>query len=147
MPFHGLHHVELAVRDLADAEPYYRELFDMAVLFREGTLDGRRGTVPDGLDWDTATAHGVEPHRSVLSRDEFALALVSVSGSQPARPGHVALAIDLDDLGPVAGRAASMGCGVEERETRVVLTDRYGFEWELTATGFPPTSRYDTLVL
>lgn len=145
MPFHGLHHVGLAVPDLEEAEGYYRELFDMAVLFREGTLDGRRGKVPDGLDWDTATAHGVEPHRSVLGRDEFVLALVSASVSEPSRPDHIALAIDLADLAPVAGRAASMGCGVEERETGAVLTDRYGVEWELTAAESPPTSRYDTL--
>lgn len=147
MPFHGLHHVEVAVPDLSEAEGYYRELFDMAVLFREGTLDGRRGKVPDGLDWDTATAHGVEPHRSVLGRDEFALALVADAASEPARPGTIALSIDLADLGPVAGRAASMGCGVEERETGAVIADRYGFEWELTAAGFPPSSRYDTLVM
>ncbi len=145
MPFHGLHHVGFTVPDLAEAERYYRELFEMAVLFREGVLDGRRGTVPDGVNWATATAHGVEPHRSVLGRDEIAIALAASSGAEPSPGGHIAIAIDLVDLGPLTRRAASMGCGVEERETGALITDRYGREWELTASGFPPTSRYDTL--
>lgn len=145
MAIRGLHHVAVAVPDLEEAEEYYLELFDMAVLFREGTLEGRRGKLPDGIDWATATAHGVDPHRSVLGRDEFALALTVTTAANQERTGRIGLAIDLDDLGPIAGTAASMGCGVEERETAAVVTDRYGIEWELTAEGFPPAPRYDTL--
>lgn len=147
MSFQGLHHVALPVPDLSEAEAYYRDLFDMAVLFREGALDGRRGKVPDGFDWPAAIAQGVEPHRCVLGRDAFALALVPTSGDRRGQTTSIALRIDLDDLGPLAANAASIECGVVERETGAVLTDRYGVEWELTAAGFPPTSNYDTLVL
>ena len=144
----GLHHAVLKVPDLREAETYYRDLFDMSVLFREGTKDGTYGKVPDGADWPTATAHGVEPGMSFLRRDGFVLALAAdPETAEPTRFDHVGLEIDLADLGSIASRAASMGCGVEERETSAFVTDRYGVEWELNAGGFPPSCPFPVLEL
>ncbi|MFB6154148.1 MAG: VOC family protein [Halodesulfurarchaeum sp.] len=148
MPISGLHHAVLSVPDLEAAESYYRELLDMGVLFREGTLSGTYGKVPDGVDWAVAKAHGVEPGMSFLRRDDFVLALAAdPETSEPTRFDHLALEIDLADLGSLASRAAEMGCGVSERETSVVVTDRYGVEWELSAEGFPPSCPFEELDL
>lgn len=142
----GLHHVVLNVPDLPDAESYYRDLFDMAVLFREGTAEGTYGQLPDGVDWPTATAHGVDPGMSFLRRDEFVIALADdPEAGEPTRFDHISLETELDDIGPIASRAASMGCGVDEREAVAIITDQYGVEWELAATGFPPSSPFDTI--
>lgn len=125
---------------------YYRDLFDMVVLFREGTADGSYGRLPDGLDWEIAIRHGVDPGMSFLRRDEFVIALADdPDAGEPTRFDHISLATDLADIGPIASRAASMGCGVDERETSAIITDQYGVEWELSATGFPPSSPFDTL--
>lgn len=148
MPVQRLYHLALAVPDLAAAEDYYRELFEMAVSFRDGRNDGRYGKLPDGIDWETAMAHDVDPGRSVLQREEFVLALTErPDADPPTRLDRVALRIELSDLGPIANRAASMGCGVEEQESGAVITDRYGVEWLVTAEPFPPQSRYDSLEL
>ena len=148
MSFRGLHHAVLNVPDLPDAEAYYRDLFDMSVLFREGTADGTYGKLPDGLDWNTAMAHGVSPGMSFLQRDKFVVALADdPEASAPTRFDHISLEIELSDLGPIASRAASMGCGVDERETTAIITDQYGVEWELTARGFPPQSPFEVLEL
>lgn len=40
----------LAVPNLAEAEAFYRELFDLDALFREGTNDGTFGALPEALD-------------------------------------------------------------------------------------------------
>lgn len=148
MTIQGLHHLSLAVPDLSVAEDYYRELFQLSVTVREGRNDGRYGKLPDGIDWETAMAHDVDPDRSVLRREEFVLALTErPDADPPTRLDRIALRIELSDLGPVASRAASMGCGVEERESGAVITDRYGVEWLVTAEPFPPQSRYDSLTL
>lgn len=148
MPFHGLHHAVLNVPGLPEAETYYRELFDMDVLFREGTADGAYGKLPDGIDWETATAHGVDPGMSFLQRGDFVVALADdPEAGEPTRFDHISLQIDMTDLGTVASRAASMGCGVDERERTAIITDQYGIEWELTTTGFPPSSPFEVLEL
>jgi len=148
MPFRGLHHAVLNVPELPAAEGYYRELFDMAVLFREGTAEGAYGRLPDGIDWDTAVAHGVSPGMSFLKRGAFVLALADdPEAGEPSRFDHISLEISMDELGTVASRAASMGCGVDERERTVIVTDEYGIEWELTTRGFPPSSPFDVLEL
>lgn len=148
MPFHGLHHAVLNVPALPEAEAYYRDLFDMEVLFREGTAGGSYGRVPDGLSWEVAMAHGVSPGMSFLKRDRFVVALADdPEAGEPTRFDHISLEIDMADLGPVASQAASMGCGVDERERTAIITDRYGVEWELTTRGFPPDSPFEALDL
>lgn len=148
MPVQGLHHLALAVPNIGAAEDYYRELFQLSVTFREGRKAGRYGKLPDGIDWETAMAHDVDPGRSVLQREEFALALTErPDANLPTRLDRIALRIELSDLGPIASRAASMGCAVEERESGAVITDHYGVEWLVTAEPFPPQSRYDSLEL
>lgn len=75
MSFQGLHHLVLLVNNVPDGEQFYRELFDMEVLFREGTLDDEQGTIPDNLDWEEAIPKGIEPYMSFLQRDDLALAV------------------------------------------------------------------------
>ncbi|MFC4550284.1 MULTISPECIES: VOC family protein [Halorussus] len=165
MPIHGLHHVVLRIPNLAEAEAFYRELFDLDVLFREGTYEGTFGKVPDDLDWEDATARGVEPGMSFLGRDEFALALFEPEGEKDAEEGqpsrgsaarhsaelrsalldHIALALDPDDRDAVRDRAADLDCEYEEKSDAVFVTDRYGVEWELNASSPPPQTPFDEL--
>lgn len=148
MTLTGLHHVAIAVPDLSEAADYYRDLFEMAVVFREGQAQGRYGRLPDGIDWPTAVAHGVESGSTYLRRDGFVLALEATDDDRdPGRVQRISLRIDLSDLGLIARRAAEMGCAVDERESAAVIRDRYGIRWGLTAEPFPPRSRYDDLEL
>ena len=43
MAIDGLHHLVLRVPDLGEAEEFYRELFGLDVLFREGQLGDEHG--------------------------------------------------------------------------------------------------------
>jgi catechol 2,3-dioxygenase-like lactoylglutathione lyase family enzyme len=148
MTVQGLHHVAIAVPDLARAERYYRDLFEMAVLYREGHVEGRYGRLPDGIDWPTAAAHGVEPGTTYLRRDEFVLSLeASVEDGDSGPLDRIALRIDLADLASITSRAAEMGCGVDERESGAEIVDRYGLQWVVTAEPFPPRSRFDDLAI
>ncbi|PSP57484.1 hypothetical protein BRC82_00625 [Halobacteriales archaeon QS_1_67_19] len=147
MALDGLHHLVLRVPDLADAEAFYRELFDLEVLFREGeTETGEYGALPDDLDWAGATGRGVEPGMSFLGRDDFALALMEADGYANAdRLDHVGLALDADDRDAVRDRATDLGCEYEEKGDALFVTDRYGVEWELNASSPPPETPFETL--
>lgn len=147
MAIHGLHHVALEVPDLLEAEPFYRILFDLDVLFREGEKDGKFGALPDGLDWERATDCGVEPGVTFLGRDEFAVALAEDddANSEGGPLDHVALALDPADRDAVRDRADELGCEYEEKDDAVFVTDRYGVEWELNASSPPPETPFETL--
>lgn len=148
MAIHGLHHVVLRIPDLPAAESFYRELFDLDVLFREGVKDDAVGKIPDDLDWSEATGRGVEPTMSFLGRDEFALALMEAEDDvdpETGRLDHLALALDAADRDATRDRAADLGCEYEEKSDAVFVTDRYGVEWELNAASPPPESPFETL--
>ena len=167
MTIRGLHHLVLRIPDLGEAESFYRDLFDLDVLFREGSKDGEFGALPDGLDWEAATEKGVEPGMSFLGRDEFALALMedsveqrptneasgrrpqaeSASNAEAGRLDHLALELDADDRDAIRDRAADLDCEFEAKSHAVFVTDRYGVEWELNASSPPPETPFDPLGL
>ena len=165
MAIDGLHHLVLKVPDLPEAEAFYRDLFDLDVLFREGTKGETFGKVPDHLDWPEAVERDVEPGMSFLGRDAFALALVEgdaygegdVNGNRDGDAGdgngnadasrldHVALALDPEDRDAVRDRADELDCEYEEKGDAVFVTDHYGVEWELNASSPPPETPFDAL--
>lgn len=149
----GLHHLVVRVPDVPDAQAFYTDLFDLAVLFREGVRDGDVGTVPADRPWKEAIDAGVTPTMAFLDRDGFTLAVASPEG-EPARRSpegagtvdHVALAVDGDALEGITRRAEDLGCDVERNASHHrVLTDRYGFEWELNAKPRPPSQAFPQL--
>ena len=148
MTVDGLHHVVLEVPDLAEAEAFYRDLFDLDVLFREGTKGETFGRVPDDLDWPAAIEKGVEPGMSFLGRDAFALALAAEDEEKDAdarRLDHIALALDAEDRDAIRDRAADLGCECRTHSHSLFVTDRYGVEWELNASSPPPETSLETL--
>ncbi|MFB6071421.1 MAG: VOC family protein [Halobacterium sp.] len=146
MRIDGLHHVVLDVPDVAAAERFSADLFDLSVAFREGEYDGEYGRVPDGLDWPAARERGVDPGMTFLTRPGFALAVAEEPGSgDGGRLDHVALAVDATAVERIAESARGLGCEVDEREDVAFVTDRYGVGWELNAGSPPPTCPFDDL--
>ncbi|NHN41696.1 VOC family protein [Halorubellus sp. JP-L1] len=162
MGVHRIHHVTLAVADVARAERAYRDVFGLDVLFREGTYDGEFGALPDGMDWETATAAGVDPGMTFLGREDAAIAVAEVEdatestegeatgsadGDAAGPLGHVALHVDADDVAAIAARARDRGWDVDERETAAFVVDHDGIEWEVNASSPPPATPFDALDL
>jgi catechol 2,3-dioxygenase-like lactoylglutathione lyase family enzyme len=147
MPISGLHHLVLLVDEVPEGESFYRRLFDMDVLFREGVLDGEAGTVPEGMDWSEAVEAGVTPTMAFLGRDDLFLALAQADDELDAgRVDHIALAVDESAFEAVTERAEELGCEVERNAPHHrVFEDRWGFEWELNARSRPPDRAFDTL--
>lgn len=147
MGIRGLHHLVLLVDDVPEDEAFYRELFGMEVLFREGVLDGDPGTVPDGVEWDEALSKGVTPSMSFLGRDDFFLAVANADGDTTGgRFDHVALEVDEPVFESIANRAEVLGCKVEQNAPHHrTIRDKLGIEWELNAKPRPPGRAFDTL--
>ncbi|SEL48029.1 VOC family protein [Haloferax larsenii] len=146
MTIHGLHHLVLLVDDLPDGETYYRELFDMEVLFREGVRGDKPGTLPPDMDWDEAREAGITPTMAFLGRDDFTLAVAAETASfADGRVDHIALAVDDDSFEAISERAEAAGLEVERTAPHHRLfTDRYGLEWELNARSRPPGRAFET---
>ncbi|WP_336361775.1 VOC family protein [Haladaptatus sp. ZSTT2] len=149
MHVNGVHHLVLLVDDVPGGESYYKELFDLELLFREAALDGEPGTVPDDLSWDEALREGVTPYMSFLGRDEFYLAVAGASDQQgTGRLDHIALAVDEEAFDAITERANTLGCNVEENAPHHrIFLDRYDVEWELNAKPRPPGQAFDELDL
>ncbi|SEP12951.1 hypothetical protein SAMN04487948_11581 [Halogranum amylolyticum] len=149
MHVNGVHHLVLLVDDVPDGESYYKELFDLGILFREAAFDGERGTVPDDVSWNEALQKGVTPYMSFLGRDGFYLAVAGASGQQgTGRLDHIALAVDERAFDTITERADALGCNVEENAPHHrVFLDRYDVEWELNAKPRPPGQAFDELNL
>ena len=149
MGIHGLHHLVLLVDDVPTAEGFYRELFDLAVRFREGTVDGEPGTVPEDVGWEVAVVSGVTPTMTFLGRDDFTLAVGAADGAgSEGRVDHVALAVDDETFESITDRAESLGCAVDRRAAHHrTFRDRYGFEWELNSRSPPPRPAFEPLEL
>ncbi|USZ72228.1 VOC family protein [Natronosalvus halobius] len=143
MHVNGVHHFVLLVDDVPDGESYYKELFDLEVLFREAALDGEPGIVPEDVSWDEALDRGVTPYMSFLGRDEFYVAVGGASDQQgTGRLDHIALAVDEEAFDAITDRANALRCDVEENAPHhQVFLDRYDIEWELNAK--PPTTQAD----
>lgn len=148
MAFEAFHHAALVVDDLPEAESFYRTLFEMDVLFREGTRDDEYGKVPDDLDWETAVDDGVEPGMSFLRNGALSLALAededegAVDGG---RVDHLAFQVSEADFDSLRRRVRDLDCEVDEREKTVFVTDRYGVEWELKTASPPPRCPFEVI--
>ena len=147
MAIRGLHHLVILVDDVPEDEAYYRELFDMEVLLREGVLDDESGTVPEGMEWEEALSAGVSPSMSFLGRDEFNLAVATTEGdSAGGRVDHVALEVDEETFDSITNSAEKLGCAVERNAPHHrIIRDKFDLEWELNARSRPPSQAFDTL--
>lgn len=147
MGISGIHHVVLLVDNVPEDETFYRKLFGMEVLFREGGLDGTVGTVPDEMTWDEALLKGVDPYMSFLGRDEFFLAVAAADeDTTGGRVDHIALEVDESSFEAITNRAVKRGCEVQQNAPHHrIIHDKLGFEWELNAKPRPPSRAFDPL--
>ncbi len=148
MSFQGLHHLVLLVDSVPEDEQFYQELFDMEILFREGSLNDEPGTVPDHMGWEEAISAGIEPYMAFLRRDDFTLAVAeSTQDISEKRLDHIALAVSESDAESVAERAVELGCSVSRRNAphQLFVEDSHDIEWELNTTSPPPSRAFDTL--
>jgi catechol 2,3-dioxygenase-like lactoylglutathione lyase family enzyme len=127
-------HVALRVKGLREAERYYGRLFGLEVAFREAqTVDGWR-TLPVDAGWEDAEAAGISLSMCVLSRGAFRLALeedrtVDTHGVLD----HVGLLVEPADLEGLRARAGELDATIAlQRDTLLILDDRYGVRWEIT---------------
>ena len=147
MGIRGLHHLVLLVDNVPEDEMFYRELFDMEVLFREGALNGNPGTVPEDVEWEEALSKGVTPYMSFLGRDDFFLAVAKADeDTTGGRFDHVALEVDESAFDSITDRAEELGCGVDKNAPHHrIIHDKFDIEWELNAKPRPPSRAFDTL--
>lgn len=137
MTIHGVSHVALNVTDLRQAEAYYAVLLGLDVAFREAPTEAGWATLPAGAGWGDAERVGVSLEMVALGGDGFALALERAdSVSTGSALSHVGLLVDEADLQRWRGVAPELGCDVlTDRAELLVVRDRYGVQWELSATG------------
>jgi catechol 2,3-dioxygenase-like lactoylglutathione lyase family enzyme len=134
--YRSVTHVAIRVQGLREAERYYDRLFGLEVAFREAeTVDGWR-TLPEDAGWEDAVAAGISLSMCVLTRDSFRLALeedptVDTHGVLD----HVGLLVEPQDLESLLARVGELGAMIVlERDTLLVLDDRYGLRWEITTS-------------
>lgn len=146
MVFEAFHHGEIVHDDLPVAESFYRNLFEMDVLFREGTRDDEYGKVPDGFDWEAAVDDGIDPGMSFLRNGALSLALAEDGDAvDGGRVDHLAFQMSEADFDSLCGRARDIDCEVDEREATAFVTDRYGIEWELKTASPPPNCPFELI--
>lgn len=140
--FGGITHVALWVTDLEAAERYYRDLFGLAVAFREAqTADGWY-TLPDDATWDDARVAGIRLDLAFLYRDTFALALERTDdGPSTGRLSHIGVQTDAATLDQLRIHAPTRGCIVRtDRPHALIFGDVYGVWWEWSTLSYadPP---------
>jgi hypothetical protein len=124
----------IRVNGLREAERYYGRLFGLEVAFREAeTVEGWR-TLPLHAGWEDAEAAGISLSMCMLSRDDFRLALEEDSALDAHGVlDHIGLLVEPADLQSLRERAEELQSMVAlERDTILILDDRYGVRWEIT---------------
>jgi catechol 2,3-dioxygenase-like lactoylglutathione lyase family enzyme len=129
-------HIAIAVPGaLRDAEAYYRDLFGLAVSWREPVP----ADAPFDLPWQALDAVGVAPEIVMLHSGAFRLSVVA-DGAARGRGviDHVGLQVDRETLDAVRERAIGAGLQVvADREGELFdFVDRFGVEWELDTRSF-----------
>jgi catechol 2,3-dioxygenase-like lactoylglutathione lyase family enzyme len=132
--YRSVTHVAIRVNGLPEAERYYQRLFGLEVAFREAeTAEGWK-TLPPEAGWEDAEAAGIALSMCMLSSGDFRLALDE--GSAVDAHGvldHVGLLIEPADLETLRERAEELHATIAlERETLLIVDDRYGVRWEAT---------------
>ena len=136
MAYQGISHVAVRVNNLREAERYYSRLFGLAVAFWEAETPNGWRTLPEGASWDDAHAAGVSLSMCLLSRNNFRVALEEDPAVEPHGViDHVGLLVEPDDMDAVRAQVAELGVSVVlQRDTLLILDDRFGVRWELTTT-------------
>jgi catechol 2,3-dioxygenase-like lactoylglutathione lyase family enzyme len=122
-------YIALFVPDLRAAEGYYRELFGMELLFREGRLGKSWGTLPRDKDWEDAEKAQVELAMVALERGDFVLALFQ-GAPQPGTVLEICFGLASDEIDALMAKLPEDVVLVDE-DGFTKLEDRFGYRWTL----------------
>jgi len=102
--------------------------------------------LPEHAGWQDAEAAGISLSMSMLSRDGFRLALEEdLAMGERGVLDHVGLLVEPEDLRALRARAGDVDAVIVlERDTLLILDDRYGVRWEAATTvrGDPRTESH-----
>lgn len=129
-------HIAIFVPELEAAEVYYRSLFGLEVVLREGPEaggSGRWAQLPLDKDWDDARAAGVELGMVAIGKGDLVLAMFP---GEPTWGQLFAIGVRMADeeIAGVAGRLPEDTAVLEMGADTLDFIDRYGFHWQLTTT-------------
>lgn len=129
-------YIALFVPDLRAAESFYRHVFGMELLFREGTIDGEWGTLPLDKGWEEAEAAGIELEMLALARDDFVLPLFQGTPS-PGTVLEICLGSTGDEIEAVRSRLSDGVPILEHGEGFLQFDDPFGHRWTLQPHQIP----------
>lgn len=122
-------YIALFVPDLRAAEAFYREVFEMTLLFRESEQeDGGWRTLRPGVNWDDAEARDIAVDMVALRRDELVLALFRGEPG-PGTVYELCVGLPLDETGAVLVRLPDDATVIESGLGNVRFVDPFGFRW------------------
>lgn len=128
-------YIALFVHDLHGAEDFYKRLFSMDLLFREGKLGQEDwGTLPLDKGWEDAEAVGIELSMVALRRDDFVLALFQ-GAPQAGTVLEFCFGLTADEIEVVRARLPDDLTAIEYREGFLNFDDTFGFRWKLQEPG------------
>lgn len=122
-------YIALFVPELGAAEAYYRELFGMKLLFREGRLGESWGTLPPDKDWEDAERARVELSMVALARGDFVLALFR-GAPRPGTVLEICFGLASEEIEALMARLPEDLVLVRE-DGSTKLEDRFGYRWTL----------------
>jgi catechol 2,3-dioxygenase-like lactoylglutathione lyase family enzyme len=129
-------YVALFVHDLRAAESFYRQVFGMGLLFREGKLAGEWGTLPLDKGWEDAEAAGVELGMLALARDDIVLPLFQGTPS-PGTVLEICLGFTNEEIESVRSRLTADVTIREHEEGFLHFDDPFGYRWTLQPHEIP----------
>lgn len=128
-------YVALFVPDLRAAEAFYRHVFDMELLFREGSRGGREYVLPEGREWDDLEAGVVTIDMLALEGHGFVLALFPGT-PQPGTVLELGIEASPEDIGAMRARLPQELVR-EHEEGFLHFDDPFGFRWTVMELGTP----------
>ena len=145
-----LNHIAARVADLAKAERFYTDFFDMELLGRARRGPGGRFAAVDGdYRWDGALAEGTEADVVFLRNGPVALALYRVGRGarldRSAAMDHLSVGVDASTFATLRGEILMRSFEtLATSTTGITFRDPFGLVWEVTIQGTPGLAGYVT---
>jgi hypothetical protein len=131
-----LDHIALTVESLRQAENLYKRLFDLEVLYREGsTPEGFVRWDGEGLGENPTEETVVE--KSCLERHGIRLMLLLKTLDYPAqgRIDHICLRMSRFSLSRLLAQAEALDCHILQNSDQILwIEDPYGVRWRVVAS-------------
>lgn len=131
-------HIALFVSDLRQAESFYQQVFDMALLMRETPLEDQLWyTLPADKGWDDAEAAGIEIKMVALQRDAFVLALFQGKPDPEATILEIGVFMEQEESAALLDRLPDTAERVDHSYGDLMFKDPFGYLWHIRLVGVP----------